>query len=53
MVALSVLVVADQVPGGPEAGAVLLWLAAALTAVTGAQYVKSAFVQLAGQPLKV
>jgi len=53
MVAIAVLVVGDVVPGGAAAGAALLWLAALLTTITGVQYVKSAFVQLAGQPLKV
>jgi cardiolipin synthase len=53
MVALAVLVVGDHVPGGTATGAALLWLAAALTAVTGAQYVKSAVAQLADQSVKV
>jgi len=53
MIALAVLVVGDHVPGGAAVGAVLLWLAAVLTAVTGAQYVKSALGQLAEHPMKV
>ncbi|MFP4127142.1 MAG: CDP-diacylglycerol--glycerol-3-phosphate 3-phosphatidyltransferase [Alphaproteobacteria bacterium] len=53
MTALAVLVVGDHVPGGTTAGAALLWLAAALTAVTGVQYLKSALGQLADQPVKV
>jgi cardiolipin synthase len=53
MVALAVLVVGDHVPAGAAVGAALLWLAAALTAITGAQYMKSALGQLAEQPVKV
>jgi len=53
MIALAVLVVGDHVPGGTATGAALLWLAAALTAVTGVQYLKSALGRLADHPVKV
>ena len=53
MVALATLVVGDHIPAGAAVGAALLWLAAALTAITGAQYLKSALGQLAEQPVKV
>jgi len=53
MAALAVLIVAEHLPGGAALGATLIWLAALLTAITGAQYVKSAVGRLAGQPVKV
>ncbi len=47
MVALSVLIVAAALPYGATVGAALLWLAAALTAITGAQYVAAGLKELA------
>ncbi len=50
MVALAVLIVGAALPGAPLVGSVLLWLAAALTAVTGAQYAIAAVRDLAARP---
>jgi CDP-diacylglycerol--glycerol-3-phosphate 3-phosphatidyltransferase len=52
MAALTVLIVALHVPAGATVGALLLWVAALLTAVTGAQYLKTALGQLSEQPVE-
>lgn len=52
MVALVVLCVGPALQGAALAGALLLWVAAALTAITGAQYLKAAVVQLAATPAR-
>ncbi len=52
MAAVVILCVAPAVPGGTLMGTLLLWLAALMTAVTGAQYTRAAVAALAAAPAR-